>query len=193
MGTDLLKMPKIYSIQEYLDLEEISKDKHEFFNGNIINMPGATYYHNLIATNVIIALGNKLLNTNYKVLNSDMKIRVPKLNSIVYPDAVIICEVPEFYNNRNDIILNPLLIVEVLSPTEDYDRKEKFAYYKTLPSFKEYVLILQKQPWVVSSFNAEDKVWKDTEAENINDSILLHSINCTIELNRIYNGISFES
>ncbi|MEO6639497.1 MAG: Uma2 family endonuclease, partial [Ginsengibacter sp.] len=131
---------KTYSIAEYLAMEENSVEKHEYYNGKIIKMSGGTYNHNLIASNIITTL-NMLLEEKqqeYAVLGSDMKVYSPRILSFVYPDAVVVCEKPLFYEERKDIITNPLLIVEVLSPsTEDYDRKGKFFDYKQIPSFKE--------------------------------------------------------
>jgi len=185
---------KIYSETEYFTLEQETRQKHEFYNGNVITMPGASYFHNLIAANIITELNNALdkAGKNYFVCTSDMKIRVPRLRSFVYPDAVVICENPEFYNGRTDIILNPLLVAEVLSAsTSDYDRFGKFHEYKTIHSFKEYVLIEQTQPWVIASFKTAERTWTDTEAEGLDASILLQSIGCNITLQRIYKGIHF--
>jgi Uma2 family endonuclease len=186
---------RIYSESEYLLLEETAQQKHEFYNGNIIKMPGASYTHNLIAANMITALNNALEKTgkSYFVCTGDMKIRIPRLKSFVYPDAVVICEEPGFYNGRTDVILNPLLVAEVLSSsTGDYDRYGKFHEYKTLASFREYVLVEQTQPWVTASFKTADRTWIDTEAEGAGATIFLRSIDCIISLDKIYRGVKFE-
>lgn len=186
--------PKIYSIEEYLAMEERSAEKHHFINGEIIIMPGGTYHHNLIIANIITALNIALEHTteHYDVLNGDMKVFVPRLLSFLYPDALVICREPIFYENRKDVILNPLLIVGVLSPsTMEYNRGEKFYDYKRIESFKEYVLIEQKIPFVTSSFKTAEKTWTDIEAEGVSSSIYLQSINCTVDLKKIYKGVTF--
>ncbi len=185
---------KIYSELEYFELALESREKLEFYNGNVITMPGASYFHNLIAANIITALNNAIeqAGKSYFVCTSDMKIRVPRLKSFVYPDAVVICEAPEFYDSRTDIIVNPLLVAEVLSAsTADYDRFGKFHEYKTIQTFKEYVLIEQSQPWVITSFKTAEHTWTDTEAEGLDASIFLQSIKCSITLRSIYKGLQF--
>src|SRR5207237_8095180 len=93
---------------------------------------------------------------------------------------------------RTNVLTNPLLVVEVVSPsTEKYDRGRKFQHYKTLPSFKEYVLIEQLQPWVVASYKIAERTWQDTEANTLDGSVYLQSIDCTIQLQRVYHGVEF--
>ncbi|MDQ6761349.1 MAG: Uma2 family endonuclease [Bacteroidota bacterium] len=185
---------KKYSISEYLAIEENSIEKHEFYNGKINKMSGGTYNHNLIASNIITTL-NILLEEKqqeYAVLGSDMKVYSPRILSFVYPDAVVVCEKPLFYEDRKDIITNPLLIVEVLSPsTEDYDRKGKFFDYKQIPSFKEYLLVEQNIAFITASYKIADRTWQDTEANGSDAYIYLKSIDCTISLSKIYKGIKF--
>lgn len=187
---------KKYTVAEYLAMEERSVEKHEFYNGKIIKMPGAKPVHNLIAANLIIQLGIELekKKTNYLVLTSDTKIHIARLNTFVYPDAVVICEKIELYPGSEMVITNPLLIVEVLSPsTEDYDRHGKFFDYKQIPSFKEYVLVEQDMPLVTASYKIADRTWQDNIAEGINSSIHLQSIDCIISLSKIYKGIQFDA
>ena len=190
MQTDAAE--KLYTVQEYLAFEERAKKKHEYYNGKIIKMPGASFRHNIIAVNIMTILNVALYQKNYFVSNSDTKIHIPQLNSFVYPDAVVVFEKPEFYANRNDVVVNLLLIVEVASPsTKEYDRSLKYQRYKTLPSFKEYVLVEQAQPWVIASYRIADRTWKDTEAGTLDASVYLQSVDCTIEMQRIYHGIQF--
>jgi len=185
---------KLYSVDEYLDMEEISAGKSEYFDGEIIPMAGAKFAHNLIATNVTTALSNALdeKDQHFMVLNSDTKIHIPRLRSFVYPDAVVVCEAPEFYEGREDIILNPLLVVEILSPgTEKYDRRSKFGHYKTLPSFQEYVLVAQHLPFVTASYKIAERTWQDTDAEGVEETIYLRSLDVKLSLKRLYKGIVF--
>jgi len=185
---------KNYTIKEYLSLEDASVEKHEFYNGKIIKMSRAKPNHNLIAANIITALNNALEKNEkeYFVLTSDSKIYNPRLNSFLYPDAVVICENIELYPGSSTVITNPLLIVEVLSPsTEEHNRTGKFYDYKLIPSFKEYVLVWQTIPSVTASYKIADRTWQDTEAEGLDSSIYLQSINCSIDLKKVYRGIKF--
>lgn len=186
---------KIYTIAEYLALEERALEKSEYYNGEIIAMPGGKYNHNLIASNFICYLGNALdeKGSGLSVLNSDMKIFIPHLATIVYPDAVVVCEKPEFSEGRTDMILNPLLVVEVLSrSTQDFDRTTKFFWYKHIASFQEYVLVEQKMPYLTASYKIAERTWQDTEAKGLESSIYLKSIDCTLDLKKIYKGVTFE-
>ena len=196
METVAENLSKTYTIAEYLAMEERASEKHEFYNGNVVTMPGDKFSHNLIATNITTSLNIQLSEKEpqYFVLNSDMKIFIPHTAAFVYPDAVVVCEKPVFYEKRNDVILNPILIVEVLSfSTEAFDRKEKFSFYKQIPSFKEYVLVEQKLPFITASFKIAERTWKDTIAEGTDASIHLQSIDCTITLSKIYKGVQFDT
>ena len=133
------------TFEEYLVRESESEYRSEYHDGKIVAMAGGTSRHSAIAQNSRTAISNALRAKNKKciVYDSDFKVRLESVNKGVYPDASVICDKPEYYNNRQDVYTNPLLIVEVLSKsTRNYDKGDKFTYYRTLPSFKEYVLIL---------------------------------------------------
>lgn len=124
-----------------------------------------------------------------------MKIFVPAVNRGLYPDAAVLCEIPQFYNERRDILLNPLVIVEVLSEsTEAYDRGEKFNFYSTLPSFREYVLVSQDKPLVEVLYlqNPTENLWKHSLAEGLEAEVQLYSLDCKITLKDIYKRVEFE-
>ncbi len=182
---------KRVSITEYFDLEAKSAEKLEFHNGKIIEMAGASYNHNVIVANIITILNNALdLRAECTVLPSDMKIHIPRIRQFVYPDAVVICEEPIFYENRKDTILNPLLIVEVSSDsTEEYDRQGKFFKYRMIPSFKEYVLVSQEEYFISSFFHKDEKTWIEENVEDIEQSIHLPSLGIDIPLKKVYKGI----
>ncbi|MBC7888741.1 MAG: Uma2 family endonuclease [Ferruginibacter sp.] len=185
---------KNYTIEEYLAMEEVAVEKHEFYNGKIIKMAGAKPNHNIIAANIIAELifGTQNKSKEYFVLTGDSKIYNSRLNSFLYPDAVVICEAIELYPGSSTVITNPLLIVEVLSPsTEEHDRTGKFYDYKLIPSFKEYVLVWQTIPSVTTSYKIGERTWQDTEADGIDTTIYLQSIDCSIDLRKIYRGIKF--
>jgi Uma2 family endonuclease len=195
METLLAEDLKIYTTDEYLSMEDNSIDKHEFFNGKIIKMSGANPIHNLIAVNITTQLCNEIekKESNFLVLNSDTRIHIPKFNYFLYPDAVVVCEEIQLYQGSSTVITNPLLIVEVVlsASTEEHDRSNKFSDYKLIPSFKEYVLVAQALPWALASYKIGERTWEDTEAERLDTSIYLRSIDCTIDLKKIYRGIKF--
>ena len=183
---------KVFSKKEYLALEEKSEVRHEFHNGKIIEMPGGTINHSRITAQIISALivATEKKDKEYIVFSPDMKILIPNENSILYADALVVCEKIEYLAGRKDVILNPVLIVEVLSPsTENFDRNGKFMLYKQLPSLKEYVLVKQERPHINSFFNEKQGVWLDTVEEDLNKTIYLASIDVTLSLKQIYKGI----
>ncbi len=181
------------SIEKYLDKESLSAEKHEYYNGKIRKMPGSSYNHNKIGANIIIALG-QIFETNqlsFEVISSDQKVYIPKLNQVLYPDALVVYQKPEFWNGRKDVLLNPILIVEVLSPTtEKYDRHDKFMSYKNIPTFMEYVMVRQDTKEVETWYREETHLWRET---TFNDSgeVKLTSIGISISLDMVYRNIEF--
>ncbi len=184
-----------YSFEDYLAVERDSVDeKHEFVAGHVYAMTGASYNHNLIVVNLTIELGAQLKGRPCAVLNNDMRLRIEAADACKYPDIVALCDEPRFHDGRRDVLMNPALVIEVLSPsTEAYDRGGKFAIYRTLPSLHEYVLIAQDcfsvevftrqgdNRWLLSAFNQPD------------DEILFESIQCRVRLGDIYQKVRFES
>lgn len=191
----IIKEPKKYTLQEYLQREEKSLHKHEFHNGQIVRMPGATFKHNEIASNTISALkvAVKSLATKFRVCNSDQKIYISELDKVLYPDALVVCREPEYWEGREDLIVNPLLIVEVASSsTRKYDRGDKFFIYELLPSFCEYVIIEQNKPHVETWYREDENTWKKSVKNEIEDAIVLKSLGITISLSDIYDNIEFQ-
>lgn len=189
---------KRYTLEKYLTLEETSEVKHEFHAGKRIEIPGGKLNHHAIGMNIGFALIQAIdsANKDCLVLSSDMKIFIPNANRGLYPDAAVIWETPQFHANRQDILLNPLLIVEVLSEsTEAYDRDEKFNYYSTLPSFKEYVIISQDKPLIETLFlhNPAESLWKHSRAKGLGAEVQLYSLDCKIALRDVYKRIEFNT
>ena len=186
------KPDKLYSLEEYLAKEEKAAFKSEFYNGQIIRMAGAKITHNFIAGNIFVALSNAIKSNNKKffAINSDQKIHIPNKDIAVYPDALVISEKPEYWNNRKDLITNPILVVEVLSKsTRGYDRGEKFMHYRTLPSFKEYVLIEQDEKKVEIWFKAKENTWEITTVTDIEAECFFNSIGVSVSMSDIYENI----
>ena len=181
------------SIEKYLDKESLSAEKHEYYNGKIRKIPGSSYNHNKIAANIIIAFGQsfEINQLSFEVISSDQKVFIPKLNQVLYPDALVVYQKPEFWNGRKDILLNPILIVEVLSPTsEKYDRHDKFMSYKNIPTFMEYVMVRQDIKEVETWFREEPHLWRETTFSDTGD-VKLSSIGISISMEKVYKNIEF--
>ncbi len=188
-----LKTEKSHSFQSYLKREEKTIEKYEFYNGQITKMPGAKYRHNLVAANTVTALNIAIdkLSKTYLVLNSDQKIYIESENVCVYPDALVICEAPVFWNGREDIIINPLVVVEVLSrSTASHDRTIKFWWYKTLQSFKEYVIIDPNKPSVETWFKQDENTWSTKTEIDTSKEIFLKSIGVSVKVADIYKHVA---
>jgi Uma2 family endonuclease len=189
------RLPKQYTFAEYLRREARAKERHEFYNGKIVLMPGGTDKHSEISANVISALKVVVrpLPLKYRVYSSDLKIYIEPADSSVYADAFVICEQPIYWENRRDIITNPLLIIEILSPsTRSYDRLGKFELYKMLPSFREYVLVNADKPSVETRFLEEADLWRIKTETILSHQVLLKSLNTSISMEDIYENIDFE-
>ena len=192
-SVSLPKAVRAYTLLEYLHREEKSLHKHEFFNGKIVRMAGGNATHNQIAAQMTAALiaGVEDLPQTYIVYNSDMKIYIPAYNHGVYSDSVVICEKPEYWGGRKDIITNPLVVVEVLSnSTEDYDRHEKFLKYQTIPVFREYILIRQDICSIESWYREDVDLWRKKLVTDMTENLFLRSINCAVPLRKVYKNVS---
>jgi Uma2 family endonuclease len=190
----LHKPPRKYTLEEYLRKEANSTHKHEFINGEIIKMPNARYNHNLIAMNIAIDLSYQTENSdkNYQILGSDQKIYFPSLDEGVYADALAVCEKPLFWDNDDLLLINPILVVEVLSKsTQKYDRMGKFDKYKTLESFKEYVMIRQNECYAEVWYRERPGLWHETIVTDIEGKLPLQSLGVEISMKRIYKNVSF--
>lgn len=185
-----------YTFEEYLVLEAKADYKNEFIDGKIVAMSGGSFDHNTIAQNAGNAVSNGIRHKNKKcrVANSDQKIYIQEYKKGAYPDVSVFCDKPEFYNKRKDVLTNPVLIIEVLSPsTENYDQGKKFTQYRSLPSFKEYVLISQNEAKVETWYKQEENVWRISNAKGLDASIQLYSLDISIKLSDIYYLVDFEN
>ena len=189
-----LKSKPHYGYEDYLAAERAQADvKHEYVDGEVFAMTGASFNHNLIVLNLGSELRTQLKSTPCHVLPSDMRVRVEAANASKYPDLVALCETPLFHDRRHDVLLNPVLIVEVLShSTEAYDRGGKFAIYRRLPSLKEYVLVSQDRPLVEIYTRQPDSRWLLGEAEGLDGEAVLESLGCRVTLREIYAKVDFE-
>lgn len=190
---DALHDKKFYSAEEYLLFEETAEEKHEYENGEIFAMSGGSYRHGLIAGNFLRRLQELLDSKNCTAVGSDVKVDAAEHKSYVYPDAMVICGRPEFAAGRQDVVRNPVLIVEVLSDsTESYDRGRKFKKYQSLPAFREYVLVSQTEPVVETYFRQDDHQWLYTLTEGMDATIRLQTIDSQISLGAIYQKADWQ-
>lgn len=188
---------RLYTIEEYLALEETSLVNHEFDNGKLIPMAGGTLPHSLIKANVVTALNNGIRSAkkSHLVFNSDIRIHLSAFNRSVMPDAaVVVGKAISSIEHPVGLLLNPTLIVEVLSDgTESYDRGEKFARYRSLPSLEEYVLVSQNAPRVETFVKQNGKWFINETAEGLDAKVELVLLGVKIPLKEIYWNVSFEA
>ncbi len=176
--------------QEYLALERKANFKSEYLDGEIFAMSGASRKHNVICLNVGASLNIQLTERPCEVYVSDMRVKVNQTGLYTYPDVVAVCDAPIFEDEQLDTLLNPTLIVEVLSKsTRNFDRGEKFEHYRTVDSFEEYLLIAQDKYYVEHYVRQADRSWMLTEARQLSDTVHLPSINCDLTLAVIYHKV----
>ncbi|MDB9510542.1 Uma2 family endonuclease [Kamptonema animale CS-326] len=181
---------KTYTAEEYLEAEINSQDRHEFINGEIVLMTGGTPNHNEITSNFIVALKVALKGKPYRTFITDQRLWVPQFNNYSYPDVMVVANPIELQSGRTDTITNPVLIAEVLSKgTKAYDRDEKFAGYRSIPSFQEYLLIDQYRVQVEQYSKTEANKWIFSEYSSIDDRLTLTSIPVEISLADLYENI----
>lgn len=180
---------------EYLAIERAAERKSEFFAGEMFAMAGVSRAHNLIVTNLIAELRDQLRKRECEVYPSEMKVRVLKGGMFAYPDVVVVCGEPQLLDSHGDVLLNPTLVVEVLSPsTAAYDRGVKAFYYRRLPSLREYVLIEQDRLLVELYQRTNDtaRKWTVEASDNLADTIKLNSIGCELTLASIYEKVALD-
>ena len=181
-----------YSPQEYLELERQAEYKSEYVNGEIFARSGASEEHNLIVGNVFAALHTQFRGRPCKVYASDMRVKVSP-TVYTYPDVVAVCGEARLEDAQLDTLLNPTVLVEVLSSsTEAYDRGEKAEHYRRLPSLAEYLLISQDKPHLEHYRRQADGRWLLSEAGALHADISLPAIDCTLRLAAVYDRVFAE-
>ncbi len=182
-----------YTPEDYLSREETSLVKHEYINGEIIEMTGGTPNHNEICLNLATTLKSKLRGQNAKIYMTDLRLWIPAYQVYTYPDIMVIKGQPILVENRQDTITNSSLIIEVLSKsTKNYDQGDKFDYYCSLATFQEYILVNQYQYQVKHYTKQTDQQWLITTYNSQDDSFSLISFNCEVKLSEIYDEITFD-
>ena len=177
---------KIRTPEEYLAGERSSSEKHEFFDGEIFAMAGASFEHNKIVANLVGELRSALRHRPCDVTPSDLRVKVPATGLYTYPDVTVLCGEPLFEDEARDTLLNPTVLVEVLSDsTEGYDRGKKFRNYRSITTFREYVLVAQDMMSVERYTRGDDGVWSLHE-RGPGEQLVLASLGCEIAVDEIY-------
>jgi Uma2 family endonuclease len=176
--------------EEYLAVERASEGKSEYLAGEVFAMVGASRRHNLITANIIRILGNQLLDRPCNVYPSDMRVKVNQLGKYTYPDVVVACEEEEFDDEEKDTLLNPVVIIEVLSEsTEAYDRGRKFEHYQYIESLTAYMLVSQETYRVEQYVRQGGQEWKYYEYHAAEDVVKIGVIGCELILRDVYAKI----
>jgi len=180
-----------YTPVEYLALERAAERKHELIDGRIVAMAGASRNHSLVASPLIRLLGNQLDGQPCEVHGGDLRVRVAEGGLYTYPDVAVVCDEPRFDDAQRDTLLNPTVLFEVLSPaTEAYDRGERFARYRQLPSLKEYVLVAQDRPRI-ERFARDGEDWILTAFDGPAAAVELASTGCELRLADVYAKVDW--
>ncbi|HEY6331451.1 MAG TPA: Uma2 family endonuclease [Blastocatellia bacterium] len=193
---------RLYSVAEYLDFERTSQERHEYLDGQVYAMAGESLQHAAICTNLSGVLRSQLLGGPCQVFSKDVKVRSGPLPVITsskkglfsYPDILVVCGEPDVLDRHDDVVMNPRVIIEVLSPsTERFDRTQKFMRYRQwLPSLTDYVLVAQNQPFIEQFSRGENGVWTiGPVTSDLADSIRIGSIDCSLPLAEIYDRVTF--
>ena len=174
--------------EEYLALERKAEYKSEYIDGQIFALAGGSERHNLIVANIIAVLHGQLVGRPCRVYASDLKVRAPKPKFFFYPDVSVICGETEFHDEYKDVVLNPVVIIEVLSDTTAaFDRGKKFQCYQQLNTLAEYVLVAQDEVVVEHYVRQTDDSWIYTKTSGLEETVVLPSIECKLTLNGIYD------
>lgn len=180
-----------YTLDEYRAIEEKAEERSEYRDGEIVPMPGGALTHSRIGGNIFAFLKFLLRDTQFEPINSDLRLWIPKHQRGVYPDVMVFEGEPQLNDHRLDEVLNPILIIEVLSPsTADYGSQSKFRMYRSIPSFCEYLLVEQDEPFI-ERYSKQNQGWLLSDFNNLEKSISLESVGVELPMAEIYRGVVF--
>ena len=181
---------KTFTAEEYLALERSALEtKCEFVDGQIYAMVGATREHNLIGVNIAAELRSQLKSRPCEAYANDMRVKAAEAKGYHYPDLAVVCGKPEFEDSHGDTLLNPTVLVEILSSsTEAYDRGGKFAAYRKIPSLREYLLVSQDQP-LIERYAKQGEAWVLTETEGLEGVVKVDAIDCILAMREVYDKL----
>jgi Uma2 family endonuclease len=183
-----------YSLEEYFALEHAGDARYEYWNGDIVCMSGGSRAHSRISRNAVYRMSQRLEGGPCVAFTADLPVKTPSLLPYRYPDVTVGCGDLEYQNIRGvDALINPVLIVEVMSPTTArHDQEDKFAAYQVIASFREYLLITQDAPHVSHCVRQSDGRWVREDSSQLEAVLRLESIGCELPLREIYEGVSFD-
>jgi Uma2 family endonuclease len=175
------------SPDEYLSFERASEEKHEYYDGYIVAMSGASREHNTITGNLFSEIGHFLKNKGCRLYPSDMRISTPNRDRYLYPDASIVCGKPEMEDDKFDTLKNPVVLFEILSPsTQKNDFGYKFLWYQQIPDLKEYVMIDSRRLFVQAVRKEQNGAWRFDDITDRDGLLQIHTINFTLSIADIY-------
>jgi Uma2 family endonuclease len=182
------------TIEEYIELDKNSEERFEYFDGEVFNMSGVHPNHALLESRLITSLSIQLAGRGCFVYPSNLRVKVPSMPPYRYPDLSVLYSKPEFEEHSGVLcLLNPVVLIEVLSPsTEAFDRGEKFSHYKSIPSFRDYLLIAQNQKNITHYVKQSERSWLQTEYSD-GEVLQIASLECELDVDALYIGINFES
>src|SRR5215211_1884964 len=182
-----------YTMEEYFELELASEERYEYFNGEVFCMSGVSPNHAQIESNLNLTLRLALRERGCRVFPANIRIKVPAAPPYRYPDLAVVCDKPSYEEIGGiEALTNPILLIEVLSPsTEAYDRGDKFTYYKSIPSFREYLLVAQHRPHITHYVKQADDKCDYEETNELSSSLHLPTIGCTLALSEVYRDVEF--
>ncbi|MGB7207575.1 MAG: Uma2 family endonuclease [Pyrinomonadaceae bacterium] len=186
-----LRKKTLYSPEEYLEFERAAEVRHEYLDGEVFEMAGESLAHSQICANILGEVRQALKGTKCQPLSPNMKVRAETRGLFAYPDLSIVCGEPEFHDTKNDVLLNPKVIIEVLSPsTQRYDQTKKFfRYRKEIPTLTDYILIYQDMAFIEHHEKLSDGKWAFNVVEGLNEIFPLTSIGCKISMSEIYDRV----
>ncbi len=182
------------TMEEYIEFDKNAEGRYEYFAGEVFAMAGGSPEHTRIGGNVFGTLREKLRGTQCEAFTADLRLKVPAALPYRYPDVCVVCGEPTYEELQGvKLLLNPMLLVEVLSSsTAEYDLGEKFTEYKSIPSFREYLVVSQTRPFVIRYFRHPNGFWVRHDIEGIESEVLLESLNVTLRLSEIYERMNFD-
>jgi Uma2 family endonuclease len=173
---------------EYLAAERAAETKSEYYAGQVFAMTGASLAHNWIVSNLVAEIARQLKGTPCEVLPSDMRLHIVVTGLYTYPDVTIVCDEPQLEDEHRDTLLNPTVLIEVLSrSTEGYDRGHKAEHYRQIPSLQEYLIVRQDAPRIERYQRLGEREWTLTEAIGLEESVRLASVPCVLALREVYD------
>jgi len=182
-----------YTEREYLEIERQAETKSEFYEGEFFAMAGASREHNIISLNIAMSFRRKTKKRHCEVYHSDMRVYASNYGLYTYPDVTLVCGEPRFIDDMFDTLLNPSVLVEVLSKsTEDYDKIQKFDFYRSIDSLKYYLIVRQNRPYVEVWKKVKEDFWEVQFCDKLEDVARLDNLEITFELAEIYEKIEFK-